>query len=422
MVLKLPIDFAKKISEVLAISEQGVDQLFEVEEDKAGFFVAKLKPRQFLEKEQFKTMCALARDLGGEGYLQGAKAWRIPGPFVRKSSEVPSGQETDFLATHKQPGNAVPTEPSSKPPFFMLPVKNLLSMPFQCREGIGEGEKFGELVESIRTLGVLQPIVVRQKASGSFEIVAGERRVAACKRLGIAEIPANVKVLSDQEAYEVQIVENVQREDLSDTEKARMLDMMINQFGYLQKDLAKKLGKSEGWVSRHLAMLQVNILAPGQVRTGEITEKQARELVAASPEKREEILDKANEEGALPSARKMEEMRKSVSCARCGDATSVPVNLGSSSSPKFYCGECAEAVVAEAKAGHGPSLEPGSGEGKVGEKEETKGEGKEPSRREQLKAVQIGEFECTECHQRFMVDHMPNGKHKLHPIREAEEK
>ncbi|MCJ7559747.1 ParB N-terminal domain-containing protein, partial [Candidatus Bathyarchaeota archaeon] len=202
--LKLPIDFAKKIGEVLVISEQGVDQLFEVEEDKAGFFVAKLKPRQFLEKEQFKTMCALVRDLGGEGYLQGAKAWRIPGPFVKKSSEVPSGQETDFLATHKAPG-AVPRVLSgvapdsvaldkSKPLFSMLPVKGLLSMPFQCREGIGEGAKFAELVESIRTLGVLQPIVVRQKASGSFEIVAGERRVAACKRLGIAGIPANVKV------------------------------------------------------------------------------------------------------------------------------------------------------------------------------------------------------------------------------------
>jgi hypothetical protein len=98
------------------------------------------------------------------------------------------------------------------------------------------------------------------------------------------------------------------------------------------------------------------------------------------------------------------------------------VNLGSKSEPKWYCGECAEAVVAEARAGHCPSIEPGTG-AEEGEKEEGKKskDEEELPEREALKAVQIGEFECTECHQRFMVDHMPNGKHKLHPIREAEE-
>lgn len=116
MVIKLPIDFAKKISEVLCIQEQGVDMLFDVFEDKAGYFVAKLKPGQFLEREKFRTMCALVRDLGGEGYLQGAKAFAVPGPFVKKSAggpigPTPSGQETDFLASHKAPGNTIPTAP-----------------------------------------------------------------------------------------------------------------------------------------------------------------------------------------------------------------------------------------------------------------------------------------------------------------------
>ncbi|MCJ7767243.1 ParB/RepB/Spo0J family partition protein [Candidatus Bathyarchaeota archaeon] len=436
MVLKLPRDFAKKIGEVLCVQDQGVDALFEFSETKEGYFIAQLKPKQFLDKAQFRTMCALARDLGGEGYIEGAKAWKIPGPFVKKSSEVPLVPETDFLASPKVPGNAIPTVPlgdKNKWPFLMLPVKSLLSMPFQCREGIGEGEKFEELVESVRLLGVLHPIIVRQKDSGSFEIVAGERRVAACRKLGIAEIPAIVRAMSDQEAYEVQLVENVQREDLSDMEKARMLDMMITQFGYTQEALAKKLGKGQPWVSRHLQMLKLSDYAPGHnVEIGKITEKQAREILAAPEEKREEILDKAREEGALPSARTMEEIRKStisVSCARCGESIQgTPVCLGGN---KFYDAECAEAVVAEAKTGHEQSIEPGTGgalrtkEVEKEEAEEVEKRGKveeKSSKREALKAVQIGEFECTECHQRFLIDHMPNGKHKLRLIREGEEK
>jgi ParB family chromosome partitioning protein len=297
-------------------------------------------------------------------------------------------------------------------------------MPFQCREGIGEGEKFGELVESIRAVGVLHPIVVRQKVSGSFEIVAGERRVAACRKLGIAEIPATVKVLSDQEAYEVQFVENVQREDLSDMEKARMLDMMITQFGYTQEALAKKLGKSQPWVSQHLQMLKLSDYHPGDnVETGKITEKQAREILAAPEEKREEILDKINETGKVPTSREIhaiahpEDLVK-FNCARCGDVASVPVHLGG----KFYCAECAEAVVAEVRVGHEQSIAPGTGE--EGGKEEAKGEEEETSktsRREALKAVQIGEFECTECNKRFYVEHWPDGTHKLKQFKKADD-
>ena len=444
MILKLPVDFAKKIGEVLCVQMQGVDQLFTVEEDKAGYFVAKLKPGQFLDKDKFRTMCALARDLGGEGYIEGAKAWKIPGPYAKSKS--PSGQGTGSEAAYKAPGSAIPREPSvpetdflashkapdsvaldkGKSLFFMLPVKNLLSMPFQSREKV-EGPGFEELVESIRTVGVLHPIVVRQKASLAFEIVAGERRVAACKRLGIAEIPATVKKLSDQEAYEVQFVENVQREDLSDMEKARFLDMMIKQFDYTQEALAKKLGKSQPWVSQHLAMLQIPENITRVIKQGELTEGQAREILAAPEEKREDILDRINETGKVPPIREIheiahpEEKPKTVSCARCGDETSVPVNL----SGKFYCGDCAEAVVAEAKSGHGPTIAPGNGveEGEkeeVEKREKVEKETSKVSRREALKAVQIGEFECTECHMRFFVHHLPNGKHKLEAIRQEE--
>lgn len=125
----------------------------------------------------------------------------------------------------------------------MVPLKALLSMPFQCRTNPDDPE-MAELTESIRTLGVLQPILVRPKPNGLYEIVYGQRRARAAEKAGLIEVPANIRILSDQEAYEIQFTENLQREDLSNMEKARMLDFMIKKFGCLQKDLAQKLGKS----------------------------------------------------------------------------------------------------------------------------------------------------------------------------------
>jgi ParB family chromosome partitioning protein len=317
--LKLPSDFAKKISETLSMAAQSVEELFEIYEDKQGFFIAKLRPKQWLDKAQFKTMCALARGLGGEGYLQGAKAWMVPGPCAKKADTTSTPEDARSKPSEgprpeakKEPSGVAPkvlTEDKSRPPQFMVPLKALLSMPFQCRTNPDDPE-MAELTESIRTLGVLQPILVRPKPNGLYEIVYGQRRAKAAEKAGLIEIPANIRILSDQEAYEIQFTENLQREDLSNMEKARMLDFLTKKFGYTQEALAQKLGKSKGWVSRHIAMLELEKVAPGQLQTGEITERQAREILAAPEEKREEILDQINETGEVPSARELHEMRR----------------------------------------------------------------------------------------------------------------
>jgi ParB family chromosome partitioning protein len=300
------------------MTAQGVDQLFDFSEDKEGYFWARLKPKKFLEKPEFKTMCALARDLGGEDYLEGAMAWSIPGPCVKKPDTTSTPEDARSKPSEgprpeakKEPSGVAPkvlTEDKSRPPQFMVPLKALLSMPFQCRTNPDDPE-MAELTESIRTLGVLQPILVRPKPNGLYEIVYGQRRARAAETAGLIEIPANIRILSDQEAYEIQFTENLQREDLSKMEKARMLDFMIKKFGCLQKDLAQKLGKSEAWVSQHLAMLKIEELHPSELQTGELTERQAREILAAPEEKREEIIDQINETGKIPSAR---EIRRAV--------------------------------------------------------------------------------------------------------------
>jgi len=408
--LKLPADFALKIRESLGLSEAGFEAFFDVEEDKSGYFVAKLKPKQFLEKTQFRMLCALARDLGGEGYLQGAKAWRVPGPYVKKDTEKPSGHGMDSERAYKEPGNAIPKESvlprkDASSPFVFLPIEALLSMPFQSRLAREDSDLL-ELVTSVKIYGVLEPILARPKENGLYEIVAGERRVVAAKRAGLVEVPAIVKPLNDQEAYEVQLIENVQRRDLSDMEKARMLDFMIKKFGYTQEALAQKLGKEREWVTRHLAMLRLESIVPrGTMESGEITERQAREILAASPAKREEILDEINRTGEVPSARALhEKAQPSLKCGYCGEPVSdSPVHLKG----KYYHEDCVSQAESESKSDAGQEWP-----------EEPKAKEKEPSepipkKEPEPKPLLTGfEVECPECHKKLLINHIeyPGGK------------
>jgi ParB/RepB/Spo0J family partition protein len=412
--LKLPSDFATKIAETINWKLAIIDDFFEISEDKEGYFWAKLRPKKFLDKPDFSALCKLTRTLGGEDYLQGARAWKIPGPYVKK----PAKPETAKPEADKGPKK----EPAS--PYALLPIQTLYSMPFQSRI-IQEDPELDELAENIKVFGLLQPILVRPKTSGLYEIVYGERRVSAAKKAGLVEVPANIKTLTDQEAYEIQLVENIQRKDLTDTEKARMLDMMIKKFKYTQEQLAKKLGKNQNWVSRHLAMLQVpNIIPRGIMETGEFTERQAREIIGAPEDKRAEIIDKINETGQVPSVREIheithpEEKSKVVICARCGEPIEgTPVHLGEG---KFYDAECAEQEVAEAKASALP-------ESHVGPFEERETESEEhvlpkPTEPEmhvtEGTSYDVADFTCPQCHQSFRIVHLPNGKHKIEPVRE----
>lgn len=404
MSVKLPTEFATKIAEQLNWKLAAVQDFFDFTEDKTGFFWAKLKPKKFLEKPDFNAVCKLARTLGGEDYLQGARAWNIPGPLAKKKTEQPQRP----LKPESEPAQILPS------PWTLLPLKALLSMPFQSRVDV-EGPDFEDLVESIRVHGVLEPILARPKDMGLYETVAGERRKHAAEKAGLIEIPAVVRIMSDQEAYEIQLCENVQRKDLTGMEKGRMLDFMIKKFAYTQDQLAKKVGKDQGWVSRQLAMLQLpNIMPRGIMEKGEITEYQAREILAAPEEKRQEVLNKINETGQVPSARAIHEIaHPHLPCARCGEPIQgTPVHLGEG---KYYDAECAEQVVAESK-----------GQSVVEEKHV--GPFEEPTTTATLRnaemqvhevARDVGDFTCPQCKQNFRIVHLPSGKHKFEPVRQA---
>lgn len=343
------MDVAKKIAEGLNWKLIQVEDVFEIDEDKQGFFVVTLKPKKFLDPADFKTVCRLARDLGGDGqYVNISRSWKVPGPLAKKpvGSQMPTSLPTSVPASL----------PTTKSVFEFLPLAALVSMPFQSRADLPDPD-LQELAESIREHGVIEPIVVREK-DGFYQIVMGERRVKASRMARQGDIAAVVKVLSDEEAYALQLIENVQRKDLSDMEKAHAIDRMLKTFGYTQEVLAKKLGKTQGWVSQRLAMLQIPESITRVIKQGELTEGQAREILAASPEKQEKIVDAINETGAVPSMRELREIvhpeqkPATVYCDHCGEPVTSPVHIEG----KFYHDDCVE----DAKAASLPGLTPES--------------------------------------------------------------
>ena len=160
-----------------------------------------------------------------------------------------------------------------------VPVSRLRPSALQPRQAM-DPQEFAGLVESVRRHGVLQPIVVRPVADG-FEVVAGERRWRAAEAAGQAAVPAIIRSLSDREALELALVENLQREDLGPLERARAYRKLVGDFGMTQGQVAERVGKSQPSVANSLRLLQL----PSQVRAsldaGRITEGHARALMAA---------------------------------------------------------------------------------------------------------------------------------------------
>ena len=143
---------------------------------------------------------------------------------------------------------------------------------FQPRVTMDE-KAIEELKASIKRQGVIEPIIVRPHPSGAYELVAGERRLRACQELGLSEIPALVRTLSDQEAFEYALMENVQRENLNPIEEARGYARMTNEFGYTQEQVAQAVGRDRATVTNLLRLLTLpdeiqQALCRGTITTG----------------------------------------------------------------------------------------------------------------------------------------------------------
>lgn len=144
---------------------------------------------------------------------------------------------------------------SKKDEIIMISVDRIKPSTFQPRRRFDQ-KSLSELAESIKAKGVIEPILVRVGKNGDYELVCGERRWRASKLAGLERIPAIVKNLTDQESFEISLIENIQREDLTPIEFALAFDKLIK-IGYQHEDIAKKVGKSRSWVTNMLRILKL---------------------------------------------------------------------------------------------------------------------------------------------------------------------
>lgn len=144
-----------------------------------------------------------------------------------------------------------------------------------------DDEKLDELAASIDELGVLEPILVRKRAQGGFEIVAGERRWRAAQRAGLKKVPVFVRELSTGEAFEAALVENLQREDLNPIETAKAFQRLVDDHGYSQDTVAKRVGKDRSTVANSLRLLKLPELVLEMLEQGQLSEGHGRALLGA---------------------------------------------------------------------------------------------------------------------------------------------
>jgi len=165
-------------------------------------------------------------------------------------------------------------------PDLLVPVEKLVPNPNQPRRDF-QPEALQELAASIRTRGVIQPLIVRDMGDGRFEIVAGERRWRAAQLAQVHELPVIVRDFTDAEVIEVAIIENIQRAELNAVEEALAFRQLMDRFGHTQEKLAEALSKSRSHIANLLRLLNLPEDVQGLVREGKITSGHARALITA---------------------------------------------------------------------------------------------------------------------------------------------
>lgn len=203
-------------------------------------------------------------------------------PFV--ISPMTQGAPRDEAAT-PQAAPVVPTNGLRE-----VPITSIVPNPHQPRLHFDEA-KLQELADSIKEHGILQPIVVSQNGE-QYEIIAGERRFQAAKRVGLATVPVVVRDVTEQEKLELAIIENVQRHNLNPIEEAKAYLRLVDEFSLSQDGVAEKMGKSRSVVANTLRLLNLPIEIQRAVAEGKISEGHAKALLAIeNPEKQRAVFD-----------------------------------------------------------------------------------------------------------------------------------
>ncbi len=169
-----------------------------------------------------------------------------------------------------------------------IAVERIHRSPYQPRQQFDD-DALAELAESIRRQGVVQPVVVRARGDGDFELIAGERRWRAAQQAGIERIPAVLRELSDREAAALALIENIQREDLNPLEQATGLRRLLDEFGFTHREVAEAVGRSRSAVSNMLRLLELAPAVKEMLAEGAIEMGHARALLPLGPDEQVEV-------------------------------------------------------------------------------------------------------------------------------------
>jgi ParB family chromosome partitioning protein len=162
--------------------------------------------------------------------------------------------------------------------YMLLSIEDMRPNSFQPRKDFDE-EGIEELAASIQEKGIIQPLVVRKSESG-YEIIAGERRWRAAQKIGLTKVPVIIKDVSDREALELALVENLQREDLNPIEEATAYEQLIEDFGLTHDEISKRIGKDRSTITNQLRLLKLPDEVKQALIKGKITAGHARAILS----------------------------------------------------------------------------------------------------------------------------------------------
>ncbi len=160
--------------------------------------------------------------------------------------------------------------------------------PLQPRKEFA-AEQLGELVDSIREHGIIQPLIVR-KVGEHFELIAGERRYRASEALGLETVPVIVREASDRDVLEMALIENLQREDLNPIEEARAYVRLAKDFGLRQEDIARRVGKNRATVANSMRVLDLPQMVQDMLSRGDLSVGHAKVILGAKSAEDQEVL------------------------------------------------------------------------------------------------------------------------------------
>lgn len=190
-------------------------------------------------------------------------------------------------------GALIPSEGSAAPAvgggLLDLPIAAIEANRYQPRAHFDESS-LNALTESVRSVGVIQPVLVRQTAEGAYELIAGERRWRAARRAGLATIPAIVRETEDLGSLEQALVENLHRQDLNPLEEAAAYQQLIEDFGLTQEQAAQRVGRSRSAVANLLRLFQLPPAVQKLVGDGDITAGHAKALLGSPDRAYQEAL------------------------------------------------------------------------------------------------------------------------------------